>query len=692
MASKSISSSRRRSQAILESLEPRQLLAAQLVLVGLDTAPENAPYTLNLSTTDLDPATIQSWTINWGDGSTQPASPGDLTHTYPDDGDYTITVTAVTQTATYESTHPLTVTNVAPQNAYIGLIDLSPDSGKPGFPLLLTTTATDAAGDRDSLTYTWAISRNGIAYPGFIGKDFTFTPDQDGAYRVTLTVTDDGGAASTDTDTLIIGAASNLVTLVGTSDVDEGLPYTLMLHGPDTITSWTIHWGDGQTETFDTPGPKTHTYPDGPYTAQITVDVEDQDGTHLNIAGQSVTINNLQPTITLTATDEIYPDTPYALTIAASDPGADTITAWTIDWGDGVTEPGVLGHNTHTYTAAAAGRCIITVTATDEDGDHSVARLITIRNNPTPAFTAPSTAVPGQEVTFLGSLENDAFWNRDDLLVQWRFGDGTRTPIQPASAPGALTPSHIFHQTGQQTVQLLLWASDLPVARASWNIRVSLIDLQPDLAGPGSLNLVVGGTGANDTILFEPASTGIRVRINGVNKGVFQNIGRLVAYGNDGDDILTLNLPSELFGGNGNDSLTGGKAPNLLIGGDGDDLLTGGAARDLLIGGQGTDYLAGGGDDDLLIASHSSYQDSRSALRQIMNEWLRNKPLAQRIAHLTGAPGGLNGSFFINANTVSDDDRLDRLQGGLGSDFFAAKTRGPKNTTDRLLDQPETLW
>jgi hypothetical protein len=37
------------------------------------------------------------------------------------------------------------------------------------------------------------------------------------------------------------------------------------------------------------------------------------------------------------------------------------------------------------------------------------------------------------------------------------------------------------------------------------------------------------------------------------------------------------------------------------------------------------------------------------------------------VAHLTGsAAGGLNAPYFLNASTVNDDDRRDRLEGASG--------------------------
>lgn len=59
----------------------------------------------------------------------------------------------------------------------------------------------------------------------------------------------------------------------------------------------------------------------------------------------------------------------YVLSLAASDPGVDTITSWTITWGDGVIET-VAGNPpsvTHVY-ADGPNTYTISATGTDEDG------------------------------------------------------------------------------------------------------------------------------------------------------------------------------------------------------------------------------------------------------------------------------------------------------------------------------------
>jgi hypothetical protein len=55
-----------------------------------------------------------------------------------------------------------------------------------------------------------------------------------------------------------------------------------------------------------------------------------------------------------------------------------------------------------------------------------------------------------------------------------------------------------------------------------------------------------------------------------------------------------------------------------------------------------------------------------------MAEWTGPGTYAQRVAHVTGTPGGLNGTtYLIKGTTVLDDNKTgDTLTGGLGLDLF----------------------
>lgn len=220
-------------------------------------------------------------------------------------------------------------------------------------------------------------------------------------------------------------------------------------------------------------------------------------------------------------------------------------------------------------------------------------------------------------------------------------------------------------------------------------------------AGTGA-ELTVTGTAGADWILFLPGSGGaVLVAVNQYPAGTFRPTGRVAAYGLAGNDTLSafgLGIRADLFGGDGNDVLIGGGGPNVLVGGDGNDLLYGGAGRDILIGGRGSDVLAGGGGDDVLIAGRTLFDDDEVALGGLLDEWTSGRSYAQRVANLTGTGSGAafaarqNGGTFLRvagpAPSLVDDDAVDLLTGGGGSDLFFAQVDGDNHAArDLILDR-----
>ncbi len=104
----------------------------------------------------------------------------------------------------------VSVINVAPSNVTISGM---PATAPEGPSITLTGNFTDP-GSADTWTYDWTITDNGAPYTGPVGYSsfvgpthvtggttynptFTFTPDDNGVYQVTLKVTDNGGLSAT---------------------------------------------------------------------------------------------------------------------------------------------------------------------------------------------------------------------------------------------------------------------------------------------------------------------------------------------------------------------------------------------------------------------------------------------------------------------------------------------------------------
>src|SRR5207247_1235719 len=117
---------------------------------------------------------------------------------------------------------------------------------------------------------------------------------------------------------------------------------------------------------------------------------------------QSVTVDNVAPSIAISGATNVNEGSVYTLTLGAvSDPGADTVTDYVVHWGDGNTSTyAANGTKTHTYTDGDSDHAI-TVDLTDEDGtflDRANAQSVHVDN------VAPSIALSGQANVNVGSF------------------------------------------------------------------------------------------------------------------------------------------------------------------------------------------------------------------------------------------------------------------------------------------------
>ncbi|MCB1800626.1 MAG: tandem-95 repeat protein [Gammaproteobacteria bacterium] len=158
-----------------------------------------------------------------------------------------------------------------------------------------------ASGDSDGsiIQYRWDLN-NDLDYSDLVTASATPTFDwatlaawglDEGSvtgtsYTIGLQVVDDQGGSDETTTTVTITDVAPTLSVSGTGSVNAGSLYTLNLTatdpGADTITSWTINWGDGNVDTFaGDPASVNHTYATGGFTYNVLVSATDSDGTWL---------------------------------------------------------------------------------------------------------------------------------------------------------------------------------------------------------------------------------------------------------------------------------------------------------------------------------------------------------------------------------------------------------------------------
>ncbi|HYI11426.1 MAG TPA: DNA/RNA non-specific endonuclease [Thermoanaerobaculia bacterium] len=156
----------------------------------------------------------------------------------------------------------------------------APSTGVEGSAVSASVSVTDLdAGD--SYTATWSVTKNGAPY----ASSNSFTPDDNGEYVVSVTVTDDAGATATASATVTVAnAAPAIGTVTGpTGQLAAGTPATVSVTytdagSADTHTA-TFTWSDGATSTVACAAgtcTSTRTFAAaGIYTATIVVSDDD---------------------------------------------------------------------------------------------------------------------------------------------------------------------------------------------------------------------------------------------------------------------------------------------------------------------------------------------------------------------------------------------------------------------------------
>lgn len=268
--------------------------------------------------------------------------------------------------------------NVAPATVTANEGSTAANSGTFCDPGADTVTITASIGtvtqNNGAGTWTWS-------YPTTDGPTQN-TP-------VTITATDSDGGTSAYTFNLVVANLNPTATFANGGAVSEGGTGSVTFSSPadagapDTSAGFHYAYDFNNDGTFDS---GDGTYAGSGITASATVPatyladgagsrvvkgrILDKDGGFTDYT-TTITINNVAPTIALTGDPTVANGAPYTLNLGAiTDPGADTVSAFSINWGDGNTEnfTGSPASTTKTHTYSSVGAKTITVTLTDEDG------------------------------------------------------------------------------------------------------------------------------------------------------------------------------------------------------------------------------------------------------------------------------------------------------------------------------------
>jgi cysteine-rich repeat protein len=391
------------------------------------------------SATDVSGDTV-TYAWDFGDGGT--ATGASATHIWANSGDYIVTFTASDEDGGHTTvTTSITVGNLAPTIDSITIPATGVEEGNVSFASLSSDVGTDL------LVSSWDFGDGSTAGGGTVQHAYG---DQ-GTYTVTLTVTDQDGAATSSTGTIVIANLNPQITSATIpSSGDEAEALVFSATGTDVVAdtlTYTWSFGDGSSAVGST---VTHVYADNG-TVTVSLLLQDEDGgsattsANLNLANVNPQISNV--IVPATGGEGMV----IPMSADAVDATGEVLTfVW--DYGDGTSDTYVLAQGafssatSHAY--ADEGTYNITITVTDDDGGFDIFNLsvVTVSNlDPVvSSFTVPS-GNEGDALNF-DVVATDA--PGDPLTYQWDFGDGT-------TATGD-TATHIFTDNGNFTVTMTI--------------------------------------------------------------------------------------------------------------------------------------------------------------------------------------------------------------------------------------------
>ena len=355
--------------------------------------------TVNLTATGSDVAAdaatlAYAWTIKKDGQAFTPLAgtvlnTANLTFVPTDNGSYvaTVAITDKDNGSVSVDSQAIAVNNVAP----VASID-GPSTGVEGTAFTMTSTSTDA-GAADVLSYAWSVTKDGnpitLTHADTTGQTFNFKPRDNGAYVITLAVSDDDGATTTTSANVTVANANPVPTISGDDTVDENHPITLAVaaNDPGVNDTQSYLWsvtknGNAYTTGVGTTTAAGFTFTPNLYgTYVVTAQVTDKDG-GVGTVSKTITVNDVAPTnvtITGTPTGARAEGSPLNFHGTASDVPAETglTYSWSVTRNNGQVFNLPIGAVTNTqdfeFTPTHSGKYKVSLAVTDSGGKTTTA-------------------------------------------------------------------------------------------------------------------------------------------------------------------------------------------------------------------------------------------------------------------------------------------------------------------------------
>jgi hypothetical protein len=473
------------------------------IITPTPSGPEGTP--LFFSSTVQDPAFTDAaagftyaWTVTRnGAAYALPAgtvtNAADFSFTPTDDGTYVVGLTVAEADGDSGSTsQTVTVTNVPPTVTITG----NPGTSPEGSSVALGTTVTDpgAADMSAGFTYAWAVTKNGSPFAQSTASSptFTFTPDDNGNYQVTVTATDEDGGSSSATTPLVVTNVPPTVAITGNPGISpEGslvtLTSTVTDPSPvDTAAGFTYAWTvlkNGSPFASGTTANPAFT-PDDEGLYEVDLSVTDKDG-GTGSAQAFVQVTNVAPTAVITgAPTGAVEGAAFTLQASATDPSpVDTAAGFTYTWvvtKDGAPFATGSGANLSFSPLEEAGVYQAFLKAQDEDGAATVASVLIPVSDPavvgTGGFTVNAVENGDSGLQTVATFSDPGGAEAvGDYAASIAWGDGSSDAGVVSVSNGTFTVQghHLYAQEGPYNVLVTLTHDAAPAATVTDTATVS---------------------------------------------------------------------------------------------------------------------------------------------------------------------------------------------------------------------------
>jgi PKD repeat protein len=409
-----------------------------------------APLTVQFTDASTGGPTMWSW--NFGDGGT--AMVANPSHTYSSVGNYTVTLTASSQTggtSVEEKVGYITVSGSG--SGPIASFTVDKRSG----PKPLTVQFTDTSTGLPTM-WVWDFgdgSTDVVSSP-------SHTYQQAGVYTVSLTASNQAGT-NTKVENDFIAVTGDIpppVAMFEATPLSGSAPLTVQFKDLSIGPPTSYYWDFGDASISDQANP-THIYANpGSYT--VTLTVANSGGTHtmkrenyISVAGQG-TIN---ADFVGTPTTGTVP-----LTVQFTDTSTGGPTMWSWNFGDGGTA--MVASPSYTYTAP--GTYTVTLIASSQTGGSSTKiREGYVTVSPSGGVVADFSGTPTSGIAPLTVQFTDSSTG-SPTMWSWNFGDGGTAMVA--------NPSYTYSAPGTYTVTL---TASSQTGGSSTKIRESYIVVNP---------------------------------------------------------------------------------------------------------------------------------------------------------------------------------------------------------------------